>query len=148
MTPVRISEIGKFVGQVVTIRGWLYNHRSSGKIRFLEMRDGSSSTLQCVVSANDADPASFALSGELTQESSLVVTGLAKAHPKKPGVFEMDVHKIELVQKAEANYPISHKEHGPEHLMQHRHLWLRTPRQVAIARLRAGIVKKIGRAHV
>src|SRR5262245_30124773 len=115
---VRISEIGKHVGQVVTVRGWLYNHRSSGKIRFLEMRDGSPSTLQCVVSSNDADAASFTVSAELTQESSLIVTGLAKAHPKKQGVFEMDVHHIEVVQKAEANYPISHKEHGPEHLMQ------------------------------
>lgn len=140
---IRIHDIGKYVGSVITIRGWLYNHRSSGKIRFLEMRDGSSSTVQCVVANGTADEASFNLSGELTQESSLIVTGLAKAHPKKPGVYEMDVHKIELVQKAEANYPISHKEHGPEHLMQNRHLWLRTPRQVAIARVRASIVKAI-----
>ena len=140
---VRISDIGKHVGETATIRGWLYNHRSSGKIRFLEMRDGSPTTLQCVVSANDADAESFAVSSELTQESSLIVTGLLKAHPKKPGVFEMDVHNIQVVQKAEINYPISHKEHGPEHLMQNRHLWLRTPRQVAIARVRAGIVKSI-----
>jgi asparaginyl-tRNA synthetase len=140
---VRISEVGSFVGQTITIQGWLYNHRSSGKIRFLEMRDGSTGTLQCVVAQGTADDATFALTGDLTQESSLVVTGLAKAHPKKAGVFEMDVHHVELVQKAEANYPISHKEHGPEHLMQNRHLWLRTPRQVAIARVRAGIVKSI-----
>jgi asparaginyl-tRNA synthetase len=140
---VRISEIGAHVGQQVTIRGWLYNHRSSGKIRFLEMRDGSPTTLQCVVVNGVADEASFNVSAELTQETSLIVTGLAKAHPKKPGVFEMDVQKIEVVQKAEANYPISHKEHGPEHLMANRHLWLRTPRQVAIARTRASIVKSI-----
>lgn len=140
---VRISEIGNYVGQVITLRGWLYNHRSSGKIRFLEMRDGSTATIQCVVANGTCDQASFDLSGELTQESSLIVTGLAKAHPKKPGVFELDVDKLELVQKAELNYPISHKEHGPEFLMQQRHLWLRTPRQVAIARVRASIVKSI-----
>lgn len=140
---VRISEIGNHIGQVVTLRGWLYNHRSSGKIRFLEIRDGSTATIQCVVANGTCDQASFDLSAELTQESSLIVTGLAKAHPKKPGVYELDVHKLELVQKAELNYPISHKEHGPEFLMQQRHLWLRTPRQVAIARTRASIVKSI-----
>jgi asparaginyl-tRNA synthetase len=140
---VRIDDISKYVGQVVTIRGWLYNHRSSGKIRFLELRDGSANTLQAVVANGTADEQSFNLSGELTQESSVIVTGLAKAHPKKPGVYEMDAHKVQLVQKAEINYPISHKEHGPEHLMQHRHLWLRTPRPVAIARTRARIVKSI-----
>lgn len=140
---IRIANISEYIGQVVAIRGWLYNHRSSGKIRFLEMRDGSTQTLQCVVAPGTADDQSFAASGELTQESSLIVTGLAKAHPKKQGVYEMDVHKIEVVQKAEINYPISHKEHGPEFLMEQRHLWLRTPRQVAIARVRASIVKSI-----
>lgn len=140
---IRIQEAGENVGSVVTLRGWLYNHRSSGKIRFLEMRDGSPSTIQCVAAPGTTDDASFALCGELTQESSLKVTGLVKAHPKKAGVFELDVHHVELVQKAEINYPISHKEHGPEHLMQHRHLWLRTPRQVAVARTRASIVKAI-----
>lgn len=140
---IRIQEAGANVGAVVTIRGWLYNHRSSGKIRFLEMRDGSPSTIQCVAAPGTTDEASFNLCGELTQESSLIVTGLVKAHPKKPGVYELDVHKVELVQKAEINYPISHKEHGPEHLMQFRHLWLRTPRQVAVARTRASIVKAI-----
>ena len=140
---VRIQEIGNHIGQVVSIRGWLYNHRSSGKIRFLEMRDGSTATVQCVVANGTCDEASFNLSAELTQESSLIVKGLAKAHPKKPGVFELDVHHIELLQKAEINYPIAHKEHGPEFLMENRHLWLRTPRQVSIARTRAGIVKSI-----
>ncbi|RZA04319.1 MAG: asparagine--tRNA ligase, partial [Proteobacteria bacterium] len=140
---MRISDAGSHVGQTVKIQGWLYNHRSSGKIRFLELRDGSAMTIQAVVANGTADAESFALSAELTQESSVKVIGLVKAHPKKPGVYELDVHNIELVQKAELNYPISHKEHGPEHLMQHRHLWLRTPRQVAIARVRASIVKSI-----
>jgi asparaginyl-tRNA synthetase len=140
---MEIKQAKDFVGQVVTIRGWLYNHRSSGKIRFLEMRDGSTQTIQCVVAQGTASESAFQITGELTQESSLSVTGLVKAHPKKLGVFELDVHEVEVAQKAEANYPISHKEHGPEFLMQQRHLWLRTPRQVAIARTRAGIVKSI-----
>lgn len=140
---VRIGEIKNHIDQVVTIRGWLYNHRSSGKIRFLEMRDGSAGTLQCVVVQGTSDEDSFQLSGDLTQESSLIVTGKAKKHPKREGIYEMDVHHIELVNKAEANYPVSHKEHGTEFLMQNRHLWLRTPRQAAVMRVRASIVKSI-----
>ncbi|NUM87581.1 MAG: asparagine--tRNA ligase [Bdellovibrionales bacterium] len=140
---IRISDIGRYVDQVVTVRGWLYNHRSSGKIRFLEMRDGSVGTLQCVVAQGTCDDETFRITGELTQESSLAVTGKAKAHPKRPGVFELDVHHATLVNKAEANYPISHKEHGVEFLMEQRHLWLRTPRQVAVMRVRASIIKSI-----
>lgn len=140
---IRIHQAGDHVGQVVSLRGWVYNHRSSGKIRFIELRDGSMGTIQCVVAPSNVDEKSFNVSGELTQESSVVITGLVKAHPKKAGVFELDVQKLEVVQKAEINYPISHKEHGPEFLMEKRHLWLRTPRQVAIARTRASIVKSI-----
>lgn len=140
---IRISDIAKYVGQSVTIQGWLYNHRSSGKIRFLEMRDGSPSTLQVVVVQGVCDAAGFEVSDKLTQESSLRITGTVKAHAKRAGVFEMDAQSIEVIQIAELNYPISHKEHGPEHLMQFRHLWLRTPRQVAIMRVRAQIVRAI-----
>lgn len=140
---VRISEISQYVDQVVTIRGWLYNHRSSGKIRFLEMRDGSVGTLQCVVAQGTCDDETFRITGDLTQESSLAVTGKAKAHPKRQGVYELDVHHVSLVSKAEINYPISHKEHGVEFLMEQRHLWLRTPRQVAVMRVRASIIKAI-----
>ena len=140
---VRISEVGNFVDQIVTIRGWLYNHRSSGKIRFLELRDGSVGTLQAVVAPSNCSEQAFQTSGDLTQESSVIVTGKVKKHPKKADVYELDVTDLEVEQKADANYPISHKEHGPEFLMQQRHLWLRTPRQVAIARTRASIVKSI-----
>jgi asparaginyl-tRNA synthetase len=140
---IRITDAGKHVDEVVTIRGWLYNHRSSGKIRFLEMRDGSGATIQCVVAPGTADEPSFNVSGELTQESSLVVTGKVKKHPKREGVYEMDVHHLDLISRAEANYPVSHKEHGPEFLMQNRHLWLRTPRQTAVMRVRASIIKSI-----
>jgi asparaginyl-tRNA synthetase len=143
MTTIRISQVGDYLGQDITLQGWIYNHRSSGKIRFLELRDGSVGTLQCVVVPGVCDADSFALTEKFTQESSVIVTGLAKAHAKKPGVFEMEVKHIKLIKIAELNYPISHKEHGPEFLMQHRHLWLRTPRQVAIARVRARIVSAI-----
>lgn len=141
--PIRISEASNYVDQEVIIHGWIYNHRSSGKIRFLELRDGSVGTIQAVVAPGTCDDASFAATSELTQESSAIVTGKVKKHPKKEGVFELDVLKFELVQRAEINYPIAHKEHGPEFLMQQRHLWLRTPRQVAIMRIRASIVKSI-----
>ena len=140
---IRISEAGKHIGEVVSLRGWIYNHRSSGKIRFLEIRDGSTQLLQAVVAPGTADEKSFELSGTLTQESSLVITGKIKQHPKKPDVYEMDVLQLQVLQLADQNYPISHKEHGPEHLMLNRHLWLRTPRQVAIARVRASIIKSI-----
>ncbi|MCO5142641.1 MAG: asparagine--tRNA ligase [Oligoflexia bacterium] len=143
MKTIRISEAKNFVGETVQLKGWVYNHRSSGKVRFIELRDGSTETIQCVVFNGTCDEASFNLSAEITQESAMIITGLVKAHPKKEGVYELDVHKLELIQKAEANYPISHKEHGPEFLMQNRHLWLRTPRQVAIARTRASIIKSI-----
>jgi asparaginyl-tRNA synthetase len=140
---IRIAEASKYVDQVVTIRGWLYNHRSSGKIRFLELRDGSPQTIQAVVVQGVCNDEGFQASAELTQETSLIVTGKVKAHPKKQGVYELDVLSLQVVSKAEINYPIAHKEHGPEFLMQQRHLWLRTPRQVAIARVRASIVKSI-----
>ncbi len=136
---VRIGEIKKYNKQVVTIHCWLYNSRSSGKISFLELRDGSLQTLQAIVSNHDCDEDSFQLAKKLTQESSISVTGAVKEHHKKVGTYEIDVHKIELVQMAEPSYPISHKEHGVEFLMQNRHLWLRTPRQVAILRTRAKI---------
>ncbi len=133
---VRIENVGKHNGETVRIQGWLYNKRSSGKIRFLHLRDGSPGTLQAVVVPDVCEQESFDLSGNLTQESSVVVTGTVK-EGRKPGEFEIDTKSIELVQMAHPDYPISLKDHGPEHLMQYRHLWLRVPRQVAIMRVRA-----------
>lgn len=140
---ISIRDAKAYVGKDVTIQGWLYNKRSSGKIRFLEIRDGSVETLQAVVMANLADAESFEISDKISQESSLKISGLVKENPRKPGVFELDTKKIELVQMAPLDYPIGHKEHGPEHLMANRHLWLRSPRQVAILRTRAKIVQGI-----
>ncbi len=133
---VRIEDISNFTGESVTIQGWLYNKRSSGKIRFLHLRDGSPGTLQAVVLPDVCDAESFKLSENLTQESSLKVTGKVK-EGRKPGQFEIDVESIELVHMAHPEYPVSLKDHGAEHLMQYRHLWLRVPRQTAMMRVRA-----------
>ena len=142
-TIVSIKHIAKHVDETVTFRGWLYNKRSSGKIRFLELRDGSSKLLQLVVVPNIADEQSFQLSDKMTQESSFEVTGLVKEHERKKGVFELEVHHINLISIAAENYPISLKEHGVEHLLQHRHLWIRTPKQVCILKIRAKAIQAI-----
>ena len=140
---VSIKDIAKHSGKVVTVRGWLYNKRSSGKIRFLELRDGSSKLLQLVVVQNVADEESFELSDKMGQESAFEASGLVKEHGRKKGTFELEVQHIKLISFAAENYPISLKEHGPEHLINHRHLWIRTPKQVCILKIRAKIIQSI-----
>lgn len=140
MPVVSIDKIADFSGQTVTLQGWLYNHRSSGKIAFLQIRDGSVGTIQAVVVKGEASDDAFALCSELTQESALRVTGEVREHR---GKYELGVSDIELVHKAEQDYPISKKEHGPEFLMNQRHLWLRTPTQTAIMRVRAKVIRAI-----
>jgi asparaginyl-tRNA synthetase len=141
-TPLaRIGEIGKHDGQTVEIRGWLYNLRESGKLLFPQIRDGSG-VIQGVVPKNHAPEAFEALKG-LTQESSLIVRGKVRADKRAPGGYELDVQEVQVVQRVPENdpYPISLKEHGVDFLMEHRHLWVRTPRQAAILRVRAEIIK-------
>jgi asparaginyl-tRNA synthetase len=137
----RIDEIGKHEGQAVELRGWLYNLRESGKLLFPQFRDGSG-VIQGVVPKNQAPKAFEALKG-LTQESSVIVRGRVRADKRAPGGYELDVTDVQVVQKVPENdpYPISLKEHGVDFLMEHRHLWLRTPRQAAILRIRAEIIK-------
>ncbi len=130
-----ISELKESVGSEVTLAGWLYNKRSSGQIQFLEIRDGSG-FIQAVVFKDAVDMATWEAAESLTQESSLKVTGMVSAHPKKEGVFELQVKSIEIVQIAAPEYPIAKKEHGPDFLMENRHLWLRTKTQWAILRVR------------
>lgn len=125
----------------MVVKGWLYNVRSSGKVMFLELRDGSG-IVQGVLSRQNAPEGVWEAAEKLTQESSVIVTGVPREHPKKPGVFELDVTKIEIVQLAE-NYPITPKEHGVEFLMDHRHLWLRSRRQHAILRVRHEIIRAV-----
>ncbi len=133
-----IKEFSSLVGQIVTIKGWAYNVRSSGSIAFLQVRDGSGFT-QAVVAKSGVDEASWMVASEMTIESSCVVTGTVTKHPKQEGVFELQATAVELVQKSE-EYPIGKKEHGPDFLLDQRHLWLRVPTQWAIQRVRNEII--------
>lgn len=141
MESVHIAHIGEHEGKEVEIRGWLYNKRSSGSVLFLIVRDGTG-FIQAVVVKGQVPDGDFAAADRLTQESSLVVRGLVRADRRAPGGYEISVSGVEPVSIAE-EYPISLKEHGVDFLMDHRHLWLRTPRQVAIMRVRNEIVKAI-----
>src|SRR6266516_3742413 len=137
-----IAEIGKHEGQSVTIRGWLYNLRESGKLLFPIFRDGSG-VIQGVVPKSAVPPEVFDAVKSLTQESSVIVEGKVRADKRAPGGYELDVSCVQVIQRVPDNdpYPISLKEHGVDFLMEHRHLWLRTPRQAAILRVRAEIIK-------
>src|SRR5512141_66727 len=137
-----IAEIGKHEGQSVTIRGWLYNLRESGKLLFPQFRDGSG-IIQGVVAKNQVAPEIFDAIKGLTQESSVIVRGKVRADKRAPGGYELDVQDVQVVQRVPDDdpYPISLKEHGVDFLMDHRHLWVRTPRQAAILRVRAEIIK-------
>jgi asparaginyl-tRNA synthetase len=137
-----IAEIGKHEGQSVTIRGWLYNLRESGKLLFPIFRDGSGQ-IQGVVPKNAVSPETFDALKGLTQESSVIVEGKVRADKRAPGGFELDVSTVQVLQKVAEDdpYPITPKEHGVDFLMEHRHLWIRSPRQASILRLRAEIIK-------
>ncbi|MDR7421721.1 MAG: asparagine--tRNA ligase [Armatimonadota bacterium] len=137
--PARVDELREHVGRTVEVRGWLYNRRSSGKIHFLLVRDGTG-VVQAVLSRADAPEEAFALAGRIPQESSVVVTGEVRADPRAPGGVELAVRALRLVHEAEP-YPITPKEHGVEFLMDHRHLWLRSARQHAVLRVRAEIIR-------
>jgi asparaginyl-tRNA synthetase len=137
-----IAEIGKHEGQSVTIRGWLYNLRESGKLLFPIFRDGSG-LIQGIVPKAAVPPEVFDTIKGLTQESSVIIEGKVRADKRAPGGYELDVSNIQVVQKVAENdpYPISPKEHGVEFLMEHRHLWVRSARQASILRVRAEIIK-------
>ncbi len=137
-----ISDIGKHEGQTVTIRGWLYNLRESGKLLFPQFRDGSG-LIQGVVPKNAVPPEVFDAVKGLTQESSVIVEGKVRADKRAPSGFELDVSGVQVVQRVSESdpYPISPKQHGVEFLMEHRHLWVRSQRQASILRVRAEIIK-------
>jgi asparaginyl-tRNA synthetase len=137
-----IAQIGAHQGQSVTIRGWLYNLRESGKLLFPQFRDGSG-VIQGVVPKNAVPPEVFDAIKGLTQESSVIVEGKVRADKRAPGGYELDVSNVQVVQRVpEADpYPITPKEHGVEFLMEHRHLWLRSQRQASILRVRAEIIR-------
>src|SRR5690242_8883611 len=137
-----IAQIGTREGQNVTIRGWLYNLRESGKLLFPIFRDGSG-VIQGVVPKAAVSPEVFDAVKGLTQESAVIVIGKVRADRRAPGGFELDVSDVKVVQRVAEDdpFPISLKEHGVDFLMEHRHLWVRTPRQAAILRTRAEIIK-------
>jgi asparaginyl-tRNA synthetase len=142
MKNIRISDIKNYEGKEVEIRGWLYNRRSSGKIKFLIVRDGTS-FVQATLIKNEMDEEIFNKAENINYESSIRIIGLVKKEKRVPLGYEVLVKNIEVVSMAVDNYPISLKEHGVGYLMDYRHLWLRSPRQNAILRIRAEIIKSI-----
>lgn len=140
MHPVStITQVGDYVGQAVTLRGWLYNKRSSGKIQFLQLRDGSG-LIQCVAVRSEVGEDVFAQCDELTQESSIIVHGIVRTDERSASGYEISLTGVDRIGESE-DYPISLKEHGVDFLMDHRHLWIRSPRQRAILRVRAEIMR-------
>ena len=141
MTAVEISGLRAHVGETVTVRGWVVTTRSSGKIAFIVVRDGSG-TVQGVLSKKEVPTPTWAAFEVLTQEASVSLTGTVREEPRSPGGFELGVQEVELLG-ASPDYPISPKEHGTTFLFEHRHLWLRSRRQVAVARVRHEVVQAI-----
>ncbi len=136
-TVTTIERLKDHVGQEVTLRGWLYNCRSKGKIHFLQVRDGSG-IAQCVLVKGVVSDEAFDRVGKLGQESSLTVSGKVKAEPRAPGGYELELTGAEPVQDVK-DYPIALQEHGPDFLLQNRHLWLRSKKQHAIMRIRSRV---------
>ena len=136
-----IKNLSGLVGQEVEIKGWLYNKRSSGPIAFLELRDGTG-WVQAVAVKSGLSAEVWEFVEKVNQESSVSVLGTVSQHPKKADVFELQVKDFKIIQLAQ-DYPIAHKEHGPDFLMENRHLWLRSKRQLAILRVRDAIITSI-----
>jgi asparaginyl-tRNA synthetase len=136
-----IAHLDRHVGEEVTLRGWLYNKRSSGKVAFLVVRDGTG-LCQCVLVQSALPAEVFARYDEVTQESSILVKGLVKADPRQIGGHELEVTDFQIFQVA-GDYPISPKQHGIDYLMSHRHLWLRSRRQHAVLRVRHEVIHAI-----
>jgi asparaginyl-tRNA synthetase len=141
MDTTAIAHIEEKTGQTATVRGWLYNKRSSGKLQFLIVRDGTG-YLQAVVAKSDVEPAVWEAAERVTQESSLAVTGQVREEKRAPGGYEMTVSKVEILGTSEG-YPITPKEHGVDFLMSNRHLWMRSSRQHAILRVRSELEQGI-----
>jgi len=141
MTTIAIEQAGKYEGQEVTLKGWLYNLRESGKLLFPIFRDGTG-IIQGVCALKE-NPGAFESLKGLTQESSVIVAGKIRAEKRAPGGYEIGVTKIQIVQKVSEStpFPIQLKEHGVDFLLDQRHLWIRTPRQAAILRVRAEAIR-------
>ncbi|HQX17544.1 MAG TPA: asparagine--tRNA ligase, partial [Anaerolineales bacterium] len=139
---ISVSQISKYIGQEVTIKGWVYNRTDKGKLCFLLVRDGSG-FIQCVAFKGDLQPETFDLLTHLPQESAVIITGAVREDKRAPGIpggYELGVKQIEIVQEAGLDYPMSLKDHGPDFALDHRHLWIRMQSQWAILRVRAAIM--------
>jgi asparaginyl-tRNA synthetase len=139
LNTIYIRDVAQYENQQVTLQGWLYNKRSSGKLRFLLLRDGTE-TIQCVLFQGDVSEKSFENADLIQQESSCRITGTVKKDARSPIGYEIQVASLEIIQLA-ADYPISKKEHGTDFLMDHRHLWIRSAMQHAILRIRHEIIR-------
>jgi asparaginyl-tRNA synthetase len=139
MPAVYVENIGNHEGQEVTLRGWVYNKRSSGKLQFILLRDGTG-IIQCVAFKGKFTPEQFEALDKLAQESSVEIKGTVRKDSRSPGGYELDVTGFQIVQLTE-NYPITPKEHGTAFLMENRHLWLRSARQHAIIKIRHEVIK-------
>ncbi|MCD4651321.1 MAG: asparagine--tRNA ligase [Candidatus Cloacimonetes bacterium] len=134
MKHIAIKDCKAHIGEEIALRGWVRNTRSSGKLIFIILRDGTAE-IQAIAFKPSLGEEKFAVIKSLTMESSVIVTGIPQEHPKKPDVFELDINEIEIVQVAE-EYPITKKEHGVDFLLSNRHLWLRSRKQWAVLRIR------------
>jgi len=141
MQAVYINKLKDYVGKEVTLRGWLFNKRSSGKVRFVILRDGTG-YVQCVFFKGNVSQEAFEYADKLGQESSIEVKGKVKEEPRAPGGYELDGTDLKVIHEV-GDYPITPKEHGIEFLLDKRHLWLRSKKQVAILRVRHRIIKAI-----
>jgi asparaginyl-tRNA synthetase len=143
-TRTTVAEVGKHVGELVSIPGWLYNLRKSGKIAFPQLRDGTG-IMQCVAVKSELPEELFDKIKNLTQESSIIVTGRVRAEQRAAGGYELDVTDVQVMQRVPETdpYPITPKDHGVEFLMDRRHLWLRSRRQNAIIKVRHEVIKAI-----
>ncbi len=137
-----IQQLSQYVNTEVTLKGWVRGIRSSGKLHFITLRDGTGE-VQCVVFKGDVTPEVFEYAAQLRQEASLQITGQVKAHPKHAGEFEIGVRDLQILALPSQDFPISPKEHGTDFLMDNRHLWLRSRRQHAIMRVRHEIVMAV-----
>src|SRR5574342_301724 len=140
--PVYVADVARHEGQEVTLHGWLHGRRSSGKLHFLQVRDGTG-TIQCIVFKGNVAPEVFREADHLPQETSLAVTGTIKKDPRSPLGYELDVKGLQVFARPAQEFPIGHKEHGVAFLMEQRHLWLRSQRQQVILRVRHTVEKAI-----
>ncbi|MBY0384424.1 asparagine--tRNA ligase [bacterium] len=136
-----IDELKNHVGKTIELKGWAFNLRGSKKNKFLILRDGTG-LCQCVFSEENTEPTTFSTFDKLTQECSVKISGEVKAEPRSPGGYELITKSLEILAPS-VDYPITHKEHGPDFLMNHRHLWIRGRRQHAVLRIRSEIVNAV-----